>query len=92
MPWQLAFLLACLSQQRDRERTGTEGSAQQRSGNVEAQLDEAARRRLFMLHEHQILRDLRAKSWHNDRFVCCCLAGVKLGPPLPFVKKAKSNK
>jgi len=53
------------------------------------QLDEAVRQRLFMLCEHQILRDFRAKSWHNDCFVCCCgcLAGARLGfPPLPFVK------
>jgi len=72
MPWQLAFLLARLSQQKDGERMGTEGSALQCLGSGEAQLGEAVRQRLFMLHEHQIWRDLRAKSWHNDCFVCCC--------------------
>lgn len=82
MPWQLAFLLACLSQRRDGERMGIGRSVELRLGNVEVQLDEAVKQRLFMLCEHQILRDLRAKSWHNDCFVCCCcLAGARLCSP-----------
>lgn len=59
-------------------------------GILEVQLSQAGRQRLFMLCEQQILRDLTAKSWHNDCFVCCCccccLAGARLGSPLPFLK------
>lgn len=61
-------------------------------GNAEAQLAEVGRQRLFLPCEHQILRDLRAKSWHNDCFVCCCcLAGARLGFPFSFVKNAESK-
>lgn len=61
-------------------------------GNAEVQLAEVGRQRLFLPCEHQILRDLRAKSWHNDCFVCCrCLAGARLDFPLSFVKNAESK-